>query len=59
MVMLETAKREKYLVTVYARRVNVDALSGFCSADSPKDQVDVVQDFALVMSSRTRDVSIR
>ena len=56
-VFLEQPSAQKYRVTVYARRVNVDALSGFYDAESPKDHVDVVQDFALVMSSGNPDVS--
>jgi len=56
-VFLEQPSAQKYRVTVYARRVNVDALSGFYDTESPKDHVDVVQDFALVMSSGNTDVS--
>ena len=55
-VFIEEPGTKKYRVTVYARRVNVDALSGFYNSEEPKDHVDVVQDFALVMSSGNPDV---
>ena len=55
-VFIEEPASKKYRVTVYARRVNVDALSDFYNSEEPKDKVDVVQDFALVMSSGNPDV---
>ena len=55
-VFIEEPGSKKYRVTVYARRVNVDALSDFYNSEEPKDHVDVVQDFALVMSSGNPDV---
>ena len=55
-VFIEEPSSKKYRVTVYARRVNVDALSGFYNSEKPEDHVDVVQDFALVMSSGNPDV---
>ena len=55
-VFIEEPSAEKYRITVYARRVNVDSLSAFYDADTRADQVDVVQDFALVMSSANPEV---
>ena len=55
-VFIEEPGSKKYRVTVYARRVNVDALSDFYNSEEPKDHIDVVQDFALVMSSGNPDV---
>ena len=55
-VFIEEPSSKKYRVTVYARRVNVDALSDFYNSEEPKDHVDVVQDFALVLSSGNPDV---
>ena len=34
----------------------IDALSDFYNSEEPKDHIDVVQDFALVMSSGNPDV---
>ena len=50
-VFIEEPTSQNYRVTVYARRVNVDSLSAFYNAEEPADHIDVVQDFALVMSS--------
>ncbi|MDP7048738.1 MAG: S8 family serine peptidase, partial [Verrucomicrobiota bacterium] len=50
-VFIEEPNTRNYRVTVYARRVNVDSLSAFYDAEEPVDHIDVVQDFALVMSS--------
>jgi len=55
-VFIEEPSAEKYRITVYARRVNVDSLSAFYGAEMPVDHVDVVQDFALVMSSANPEV---
>ncbi len=55
-VFIEEPSAEKYRITVYARRVNVDSLSAFYGAETPADHVDVVQDFALVMSSANPEV---
>ena len=55
-VFIEEPSAEKYRITVYARRVNVDSLSAFYNADTRTDHVDVVQDFALVMSSANSEV---
>ncbi len=55
-VFIEEPSAEKYRITVYARRVNVDSLSAFYDADTRADHVDVVQDFALVMSSANPEV---
>ena len=55
-VFIEEPSAEKYRITVYARRVNVDSLSAFYDAETPADHVDVVQDFALVMSSANPEV---
>ena len=55
-VFIEEPSAEKYRITVYARRVNVDSLSAFYDAETPTDHVDVVQDFALVMSSANPEV---
>ena len=55
-VFIEEPSAEKYRITVYARRVNVDSLSAFYDADRRADHVDVVQDFALVMSSANPEV---
>ena len=55
-VFIEEPSAEQYRVTVYARRVNVDALSAFYDAETPANHVDVVQDFALVMSSANPEV---
>ncbi len=55
-VFIEEPGAEKYRITVYARRVNVDSLSAFYDAEKPADHVDVVQDFALVMSSANPEV---
>ncbi len=55
-VFIEEPSTEQYRITVYARRVNVDSLSAFYDAETPGDHVDVVQDFALVMSSANPEV---
>jgi|GEM_PF-2446959 len=55
-VFIEEPGAQQYRITVYARRVNVDALSEFYNAEEPADHVDVVQDFALVMSSANPEV---
>ena len=55
-VFIEEPSAGKYRITVYARRVNVDSLSAFYDADTRADHVDVVQDFALVMSSANPEV---
>jgi len=55
-VFIEEPSAEKYRITVYARRVNVDSLSAFYNADTRTDHVDVVQDFAVVMSSANPEV---
>jgi subtilisin-like proprotein convertase family protein len=55
-VFIEEPSAAKYRITVYARRVNVDSLSAFYDAETPGDHVDVVQDFALVMSSANPEV---
>ena len=55
-VFIKEPAEEKYRITVYARRVNVDSLSAFYDAEKPADHVDVVQDFALVMSSANPEV---
>ena len=58
-VFIEEPGAEQYRITVYARRVNVDSLSAFYGAETPADHVDVVQDFALVMSSANPEVGGR
>ncbi|MBC8243645.1 MAG: S8 family serine peptidase, partial [Verrucomicrobia bacterium] len=55
-VFIEEPSAEQYRVTVYARRVNVDSLSAFYDTETPANHVDVVQDFALVMSSANPEV---
>ena len=55
-VFIEEPSTRNYRVTVYARRVNVDSLSVFYDAEEPVDHIDVVQDFALVMSSANPEI---